>query len=130
MRYGYRCNACRREVESPTRGDTLGPCGNYVRDTERQVGCYGELRRVFQVQFAAVMQEHFNTSTGQPVSDMRQFRDQLKRTGDAQMAQTGIPCDYQPAEGDAASLGVTQEGLHESNAIRRAKGQPILAIPD
>lgn len=44
------------------------------------------------------MQEHFNHSVNKPISDMKQYRDQLKRASDAATESTGIPHNFQPAD--------------------------------
>lgn len=60
--------------------------------------CLKPLKRKYSVQFASVMQEHYNPSVGKPVSSMRQFRDELARASDAATAKTGVLHDFQPAD--------------------------------
>jgi hypothetical protein len=67
------------------------------------------------------MQEHWNHSVGQPIRTMRQFRDALARKSDEMTERTGVPHDYQPVDlSDREALGVTDEGLEETERRRRA----------
>lgn len=77
-------------VTSSLRRDSLGICWTQ--------GCHGEVRRKFVVALHRPMQEHFNHTTMKPVSDMRQFRDQLKAAGEKATEETGIPHSYAPVD--------------------------------
>ena len=55
-------------------------------------------RRYSSVQFASVMQEHFNPSVGKPISSMSQYRDELKRASERATEKTGILHNFQPAD--------------------------------
>lgn len=99
-----------------------------------------DFKRVFGFNHKPGMEEHFNHSVGKPVSNMRQYRDELKRKS-AEMAQEsvyvtadgekvivpGIETNYTPLEwGDHQAFGATNQGIHESNVARSKAGMPLL----
>lgn len=118
--YSYRCPTCRTEVSSTQRGDRLSRVCRGCGSTE-------PLKRVYGFSYQPGMQEHFNTTVGKPVSSMQKFADELARASDRASEQTGIEHNYKPVEwGDTQALGVTNEGIAESNAIRARRGEPLL----
>lgn len=150
--YSYRCNVCHREHDTTTRGDSLGPCGEMVMVPPDDpvlraqvlanpalmehdmiaLMCWGEMRRRFHVNMAPVMQQHFNTTVMKPISDMRKFRDELRRESERQSELNGVEVQYEPIDPGTSprDLGVTSEGLDESNRIREKQGLPRLVLPD
>lgn len=119
MIYTYRCE-CGAETYSTKQGDRLNQmCRSCARP--------GPLKRVWGFAYKQPMQPHWNNTLGRGVSGMREFNDGLKRASDEATARTGIPHNYQPVEwGDKQALGVTGEGIAESNAIRSKRGEPLL----
>lgn len=118
--YEYKCIAAGHRNYSHTRASKLPdePCR----------ACYtAGLQRTWGFSFKPPMHSHLNPTTGQPVSDMRQFTDQLKAASEAAEIETGIPHNYKPMEwGDHAAAGATAEGIDESNKVREARGDPLL----
>lgn len=120
MIYTYRCTDCGTEDTATLPVDRLPRVC-------RGCGAPGPLHRVFGFSHKPGMEEHFNNTVNKPVSSMRQFEDELKRAGDEASAQTGIPHRYVPVDwGDKEALGVTNEGIHESNVARSKMGAPLL----
>lgn len=123
--YEYRCPQCDTRTTSTTRADR-------VTRVCLSCGYSGPHQRVFSFSFKPLLHSHFNHTTGTMISDMKQMRSELSRASDAATEQTGIPHNFQPLEpGDHAASGATNEGIAESNAIRRAQGMRELpVIPD
>lgn len=120
MIYEYKCTNCGARTHSTQRGDRLAAMC-------RSCGHPGPLQRVWGFSHRPGMEEHLNSTTGLPVSSMRQFKDQLKAASDKATLETGIEHDYQPREwGDHAAFGATAEGIHESNLAREKQGMPLL----
>ena len=125
--YEYACEACghRDCVVVPiaeaddlptTRHVTCATCGH-----ERA------FRRRFAFSFQPPMHEHFNKAVSKPIHSMRQFKDELKRKSEEATLTTGIEHNYKPIDmADTAALGVTNEGIDESNRSREAQGAPLL----
>ena len=69
------------------------------------------------------MQEHYNHSIGQFVTNKQQFYDGLKRQGEIASLHSGLDTDYQPIDPtdmkDPSSHGVTEEGLEETFRSQR-----------
>ncbi len=119
--YAYKCTnpACDGHATSTTRASKLdqacGWCGTRP------------MQRVWKLGFEMPMQEHFNQSVGKPISSMRQYRDELKRKSEIASETTGIEHRYVPVDmNDRAALGVTNEGIAESNAHREKIGEKLL----
>lgn len=119
--YDYKCPVatCNYTTRSPERGNRL------------QQACpkcnYPVLHRVFGFAYRPMMHEHMNSTVGAPISSMRQFEDALKRRSEEATLNTGMEHRYVPVEpGDAAALGVTNEGIYESNVHRSRVGEPLL----
>lgn len=118
--YTYRCPTCGTEAVSTERRDRL-------HQVCRGCGSMDPQRRVFGFAFKQPMAEHFNATVGKPVSSERQFADELKRAGERATIETGIEHNYKPVEwGDREALGVTGEGIAESNSVRAKRGDPLL----
>lgn len=74
-----------------------------------------------------MMHEHFNHSVGRSISDMRQYKEVLKRTSDEHAQALGLDVNYQPVDmGDAQSVKATGEGIYESNKLRDKRGEQLL----
>ena len=122
MIYAYKCRTCGYEVDSEERGDTLGPCPGWPA---LNMGCTGQLTRLFVVRTNAVMQEHFNSTTSSVISSDKQFDEEMKRQTDMQAARLGMDVQYERVDAsDKAALGVTDEGIDASNRIRKEQGLP------
>jgi hypothetical protein len=94
--YEYRCGGCGHRILSDERGDQV---------LTRCCGAVGQ--RIWSVSTATIMHEHMNSSVGKPISDMRQFKDELARKSDAATERTGIPHNFQPVDiNDHKGLGV------------------------
>lgn len=115
--YGYRCRLCGHELDAFFARDdkpgTMGACPNCSR---------GELRPVFSLHIAPVMQAHYNPAVDGEVTGMRDFKDKLKRASEQHSLRTGLDCSFVPAERE--SLGATDEGLESTNRLRRDRGLP------
>lgn len=120
--YEYKCSKCDHRVVSTERGNRLlgGKCA--------QCGVSPALyKRVFGFAMKPIMHEHFNRSVQKPISSMKQYADELKRKSDEESARDGMERRYVPVDlGDTQSLGVTNEGIHESNIERARNGDPLL----
>lgn len=124
MIYEYKCPQCHWPRTATQRGDRLDASCTAC-------GYIGPLHRVFSISVKPVMQEHFNTTLGKPVSDMKRFTAELRAAGEQAEEQTGIPHRYAPVEyGDAAAVGATAEGIYESNVVRSRRGDPLLPAID
>ena len=107
--YSWTCSSCGRAVDLPTReaGQTC-PCGSTLR------------RDYSNVRFGRpAFQPHFNHAVGQYVSTDREFRDALKRGGEA------AESTYEPIyPGDRPAPD--HEIIETSNRVTRDKG---LVVP-
>lgn len=83
------------------------------------------VRAICRMNVALSMPEHFNYSTGQYVSNSRNFSDQLKSKSDEMSARLGMDVKYGEVDvADQKALGVTTEGIEtklqkESNPLTR-----------
>ena len=119
--YEYRCQLCGHIETSDERADDLRH-RSHVKRGEVLV-CSGLLRRVWAVNFAPVMQEHFNSTVQRPISSMRQFEQELRRASDEASERTGIDHRFAPVDPtDRKALGVTSDGLEATNRTRQANG--------
>lgn len=118
--YEYRCPECGGGARSQTRGDTLpSPCPHCASP--------GPLKRRWSLGFQMPMHEHFNSSVGKPISSMRQYTDELKRKSEIASITTGIEHRFVPVDpSDTAALGVTGDGIDESNRVREKLGMDLL----
>ena len=114
--YEYRCSKCKATYLTVIRDDST-PCHF----------CNGFGIRRFGFNFKRPMQEHFNHSTGQFVTNERAFRTQLKRQSEIQTIRTGIEHTYQPVDDPMtkASLGVTTAGLEDQAKWRHDHNIPM-----
>lgn len=121
--YAYKCPQCGQTYDT-TDGpmDRLPlPCSVCEHP--------GPLHRSFQLQVQRPMLEHWNATLHKPISDMRQFKDGLKAQGEAAAEYTGIETDYQPIDpSDTKALGVTGEGLDETNRVRVREGKTAINL--
>lgn len=123
MIYEYRCRKCGNKAYRTKPADSAGRCDGCVD---------GELKRDFSsIAVAHVMQEHWNHTVNKPISDMGQFKRELKRAGAEAEARTGMPNDYQPVDKSefGSVLGMTEEGLDSTNRLRVSKGLPAVKVP-
>lgn len=108
MRYAFQCEDC--GFGESLHQDDLIPLGAYIARCCKL--CDGRMRRVASFNFQRPMQPHFNHTVGKPISNDRQFKDELKRKSEANYLRTGFESNLQPVDlHDAKSLGVTDEGL-------------------
>lgn len=116
MIYGYRCRTCNLEVDSTERGNTLGACPNCPT---------GELRRLFVVRTETMVHEHYNATLNRVVSGNRDFDEGLKRESERVSLYTGMEHRFERVDpSDRAALGVTEQGIDDSNRIRSKQGLP------
>lgn len=123
MIYEYKCPECKSRAISEKRADRIP--GVVCQ------GCHTiqEFRRVFSINVAPVMQEHFNATVQKPISSNRQFVEELKRESERASLQTGMEHRYEPIDPtDKQGLGVTDEGIDQSNRIRQKQGLPAFKI--
>ena len=122
--YEYKCPECGTRGTSMKRGDRLVtecPTCQQPRD----------FKRVFGFALAPIMHEHFNNSVGKPISDMGKYREALKVKSAQDAERLGMDVNYQPIDmGDREALGVTGEGIDESNRVREKRGEPLLPSLD
>jgi hypothetical protein len=124
MIYEYKCPVCSNAIVTGHRDDRF-----YA--TCDACGFEGDFKRVFAVNIKPPMHEHFNHAVGKPISDMKQFRDELRRKSDLASEQTGIEHRYAPIDmNDRETLGVTGDGIDESNRLRERRGEPLLPAID
>jgi hypothetical protein len=125
MIYAYKCRTCGLEVDYFQPMDTLGPCTTAITTDSGTLKCPGELRRLFVVNMEPVMQEHFNATVNKPISSNRQFDDELRRQSERVSLYQGSEARFERVDPtDKAALGVTDQGIDESNRIRAKQGLP------
>ena len=87
---------------------------------------HSPIKRKYSVSVHRPMATHFNKSVGKEIGSEKQFRDELKRKGDAEFARTGIETDYQPVDPEIARRQVEASGgygLESTNRARANEGQ-------
>lgn len=118
-------------------------CG-YIKDTEGVVGqspvypdkcpaCGdGEWRRDYRsVGLVNPMMEHWNNTTGTVVSDMKGFKNDLKRRSDEATMRTGIEHNYEPIDyADVAQVVRDSDGkgLEDTNRARHLEGKSTIDL--
>lgn len=128
--YEYKCTECGTHADSEIRTNSMQAMCTTCGPPRGYTAVVTTWKRVWSVSFAPVMQEHFNRTLGKPVSDMKRFRDELRAAGNKATDETGIPHRYEPVDmSDHEGLGVTGEGLYESNVERSKRGEPLLPMP-
>lgn len=124
--YEYKCDKCgvRAEVVDEINGTKREDWDAGKIDHIREVDTpCGTMKRVFSFSTPPVMQEHYNAAVGKPISSMRQFKDELKRSSDALEDRTGVPHDLQPVDvSDKQALGVDDAGLAATHDARVKAG--------
>lgn len=122
MIYSYKCKQCNHETDSKHRGDTLATHNIWCQ-------CGGEYRRRFIIRTDAVIQEHFNNTLQRPISSNKQFDEALKVESARASLQTGMEHRYERVDPtDRKTLGVTEQGIDQSNRVRTAQGLPTLKV--
>lgn len=102
--YEYKCgNGHHLELYAPIEAASCDvgqacPMTAWSEIEGEEPTCGSPLKRRYSVHFNSVMQEHYNHSVGKPISSMRQFKDELKRSSDRASERTGITHDFQPAD--------------------------------
>jgi predicted nucleic acid-binding Zn ribbon protein len=124
-RYGYRCPRCGNELTIRLPIEDYDPSLPVLCTR-----CGDTCRRTYQpLPFRLPTEGHWNQSVGRYVSGDREFRDELRRASDAATERTGIPHDYKPIDPrDTEALGVTGEGLGETQKRRQDEGKPLLDL--
>lgn len=117
MIYTFQCQSCFWEthdtISVPIGAPYPAPCQQ----------CGGLVRRRVSFSFRRSLAPHFNQSTGNYVSNERDFADQLKRKSEEATLRTGMEHNYVPVDvTDAKALGVTDDGLEVTKRVRRNLG--------
>lgn len=126
----YICKQCGRATEvsapvgtSPQRPDLCSGCGS---------GDATAWRRDFSgVGLARPMMSHWNATTGTEVSDMKGFKDDLKRKSEEATLKSGVEHNYEPIEyADLRPVIDASEakGLEETNRARHAAGERTIDL--
>lgn len=127
MIYEFKCSKHGKSelVESPHPEQSIWATCPTTGEPELFTRYYGS------VQTQRPMPRHFNQSVGKEIGSMRQFRDELKRKGDAEYARTGIETDYQPLDPEIARKQVERseaQGLDATNRKRTEQGQKTIDL--
>lgn len=117
--YSYKCRTCGATFDCTTRADSIGACT-----------CGGEFRRDYSgIKFDRVMQEHYNQTTKTAISSNRQFDNELRRQSEIRSEELGMEHRFERVDpSDKKALGVTDEGIDQSNRIRREQGLPTFKV--
>ena len=84
----------------------------------------GAWAQVFDFVFKRGMQEHYNHTTDTYVRNESDFISDLHRKSDEMSVRMGFDCNYEPVDGrEAAALGVTEDGLEETERRAVAEGR-------
>ena len=127
--YDYKCDDCGNVERVHDTHD--GALKAQLDQNATPCTCGGTYHRQFGFSLAPVMQEHYNYSVGKPISSMRQFRDELKKQGEAVEERTGIASTFEPAdwtEQMQRSLEVHgDDGLQTQHdaAVARGEKEPV-----
>jgi hypothetical protein len=112
------------EIDSTLRGDVLAP-----QPSHDKTGCNGLLKRLFIVRTEAMTHGHFNASLNTYVSGNRDFDEKLKRESERVSLYQGTEARFERVDPtDKKALGVTDQGLEESNRIRSKQGLPTFKV--
>lgn len=123
--YLYRCRTCDAECLLFEPADDAGPCEECMIEWRHMHGVWPEdpplMKRVWQVQFAPIMQPHFNQTVGTVISDRRQMDRELRRASEEATDKTGIPHNFQQVDGREAEqvFGIDAELQDEINRAHR-----------
>jgi len=70
------------------------------------------------------MHEHYNHTVGKPISDPKQFKEELKRSSERESERTGRTVNYVPVDlNDKESLRVTDEGMDRTMRRKTITGE-------
>lgn len=110
--YEYRCKPCGSQEEVVASMPPSAPPDCF--------DCGQVMTRKFSVSLPRPMQEHWNYTTGSPISDQRQFNRELRILGEQRTERTGIPHSYVPVDAsDYKGLGGTETEATEKNTGRK-----------
>lgn len=115
--YEFMCRTCGNRDTTMEQLQTLGECP--------ECGV-GEMKRKYSFAQKPMMQEHFNHTVGKRISDMKQFKDELKRGDEHYHSYTGI--ERRSAPIDFRDVKVTSEGLDSTNRERAKRGLPPVTV--
>jgi putative FmdB family regulatory protein len=85
--------------------------------------CDQRARRVWQLQFAPVMQSTYIPAHGGEVSDLKKYADDLRKKGDLLSERTNIPHSFVPTSHEEAKRSVTTEGLDTTYDRMKSEGR-------
>lgn len=139
--YEYRCDGCKTPytIVDSMEGDTKAEFDRGLMAHIMPDGSVcGMFKRDFSsVHIAPVMQEHMNATVGKPISDMGQFKRELREAGEKLEERTGVPHDFQPVDlRDKDSLGVDDTGLDATHdamvkaGIKEPTGTTVFRMGD
>lgn len=135
----YKCRECGTVVESDIREQVIWPCPTCAENEE--LPYEDRLRPLYRKytvpHINSVWHEHFNYTTGQVVSDRKQFTEQLHIGSERVSERLGLKHDFQPADlSDKKTLGVTEEGLDATHdkfvelGWKESKGRFVYPLSD
>ena len=124
--YAYKCGNCK------TKQDVDLPFGENPTEFFCTICKNGQCKRDYStIRTHRPMPTHMNPTTGMEVGSMRQFKDQLKVKSEEYFRRTGIEANFVPHDhNDTKALGVTNEGLDSTNAVRAERGLRPVVVPE
>lgn len=132
MIYAYKCRECGARKDSEVRGDRLPDefVHTFVNANGDLQACRGSFTRDYSgLQFASVMQAAYNPAVGKEISSNRKFDDDMKRASEARSLETGMEHRFERVDpSDKKALGVTDEGIDQSNRVRAKQGLPTFKV--
>lgn len=123
----YICKQCGEAAESES------PIG---REPVRPTRCFwcgsdGFRRDYSGVALARPMMAHYNATVGKEVSDMKGFKDDLKRKSEEATLRTGIEHNYEPIDYSDFKPVIEKsegQGLEVTNRARHAEGKKTIDL--